>query len=223
MSIHEGELSMLRESLPEYVRLARVGIEFRKENGGALGYPSATLLLAVVDILGSHLRKREGLDPYTVTVDGEPQPIKKTAHHFRVLNSPYFGLSLSAAEIEKLYDLSRCPLTHNALLGLGVWLSVNESIPEGIAFRDGLTHVSLPDLLERCEQAVTRFLADAEKIVAESAGVDELQKESYSSANAEAIKRLKELAASSDLGTSAQVSGMGSSKPMTWEPTKKSR
>jgi hypothetical protein len=224
MALHDDELSMLKESLPEYLRLAQLGIEFKKDNGGALGYPSATLLFAVVDIIGSHLRKRQGIDPYTVTVDGGTQPIKKTAHHFRVLNSPYFDLTLSAAEIERLYDLSRCPLTHNALLGRGVRLSVNQSIPDGIEFRDGIANISLPDFLSRCEQAVERFLGDAEKIVAESAAVDELQKESYASVNAEAIKKLEELAASGNWGQSAQASAMGAAKRIgTWDPTKRPR
>jgi hypothetical protein len=212
MSLHEDELSMLRESLPEYVRLARVGIEFKKENGGALGYPAATLLLAVVDIIGSHLRKRHGLEPFMVTVDGGPQPIRKTGHHFRVLNSQYFGFEFSAAQIKTLYCLSRCPLTHNALLGLGIRLSINESIPDGIEFREDGAHISLPDFLKRCERAVDHFLADAETILRDSAAVDELQKGSHSKANAKALEKLKELAASGESMSSAQASAMGPPK-----------
>ena len=92
--IHENYLSMLKESLPEYVRLARIGITTKKdEEGGGLGYPSATLLLAVVDINGSHLRKRQGAEPYTVTVPGtaKPQAIKNEGDHFLALNSAYRG------------------------------------------------------------------------------------------------------------------------------------
>ncbi|HKQ58299.1 MAG TPA: hypothetical protein VJY35_10575 [Candidatus Eisenbacteria bacterium] len=224
MAIHDDELSMLRESLPEYVRLARLGIEFKKDNGGALGYPAATLLFAVVDTIGSHLRKRAGLEPYTVTVGGQQQPIKKTAHHFLVLNSPYFGMDLSATEIERLYDLSRCPLTHNALLGLGVRLTVEQAIPNVIEFREGIATISLPDFLKRCEQAIERFLAEAEKIVAESAAVDELRKESYARVNAEAIKKLEELARSGNWGQSAQASGMGRPNRIgTSDPTRRPR
>src|SRR6185369_2341974 len=109
MSIHDNYLSMLRESLPEYVRLARVGIAFEKDNGGVLGYPSATLLLAVVDIVGSHLRKRQGIEPHTVVVPGtaKPQAIKNKGDHFLALNSTYFGYAFTQEQIDKLYELSR--------------------------------------------------------------------------------------------------------------------
>jgi hypothetical protein len=212
--IHNDELSMLKESLPEYLRLARLGIEVKKDNGAVLGYPSATLLLAVVDIIGSHLRKRSGVAPYTVRVNGvpEPQPIEKPSHHFRALNSPYFAYAFSAAQIKALYELSRCALTHSALLGLGIQLSVSESIPEGIAFRADGAHISLPDFLERCERAVAQFLEDAPKLLPDSAGVEKVQGESNAHANAGLIKKLKEAGAFGESTQSASASGVGSSR-----------
>jgi hypothetical protein len=224
MAIHEDELSMLRESLPEYLRLARIGIETKKENGGVLGYPSATILFAVVDAIGSHLRKAEGVEVYTVTVEGKPRPISGTAHHFHALNSPYFGLDLKESEIERLYNLSRSPLTHNARLGFGVRLTVDRSIPEVFVFQDGVLTISLPDLLKRCEVAVEAFLADGEKVVAESASVEELRMKALAPSNAEAMKKLEELAASGGWGQSAQASAMDRpSAPRTWRGTNKPR
>src|SRR5262245_61958692 len=160
MSIHEDELSMLQESLPEFIRLARVGIDTKKENGGVLGYPSAALLLAIVDIIGSYLRKREGVKPCTVVVPGMPkqQAIKNKGHHFLALNSRYFEYTFTGEQIDKLYEMSRCPLTHSALLGIGIRLHVDEQIADGIEFRADGAHISLPDFLPRCERAVERFL-----------------------------------------------------------------
>jgi hypothetical protein len=206
--IHENYLSMLKESLPEYVRLARIGITTKKDadDDGVLGYPSATLLLAVVDIIGSHLRKRQGAEPYTVTVPGtaKPQAIKNTGDHFLALNSPYFEYAFTAEQIDKLYQLSRCPLTHTGLLGPGR-ISVNDPIPGGIDFRADGVHIYLPDFLRRCERAVERFLADAPKHVAESAAVADLEQKLRAAARADDTEKLKPWG---DLGQSAQASGM---------------
>jgi hypothetical protein len=209
VAIHDDELAMLTESLPEFVALARLGIDSKKAKGGALGYPTAALLLAVVEIIGSHLRKREGVEPYVVPVPGtaKPQSIKNKGDHFLALNSPYFGYTFPSEQIGKLYEMSRCPLTHSAILGIGIRLHVDEPIPGGITFRADGAHISLPDFLQRCECAVALFIADAPTLLPDSAAVAELARKSYSEANAEIIKELK--ANAGNWGQSVQASGMG--------------
>src|SRR5436309_3414795 len=116
MAIHEDYVSMVREALPEYLELARIGISHRKTNGGALGYPSAASLFALADAIGSFHR---GDPSFTVQVDGRALTINETSDHVLILNAPYFGLTLTEDELRAVYRLSRCPLAHNALLAAG--------------------------------------------------------------------------------------------------------
>jgi hypothetical protein len=59
MAPHSSLVSMLRESLPEYVAVARMAVETTKPGRTAssfYGYPAAALLFAVVDSIGSYYR-----------------------------------------------------------------------------------------------------------------------------------------------------------------------
>lgn len=174
MALHPNEVSMLRESLQEYVQLAGLGANFRKPDGGILGYPTATLLFSVIDSIGSfHM----GHSTFTVDVEGAARKITNTGDHFLILNSSYFGLGLTDAQVWDVYALSRCPLTHNALLGDGHYLIGGDVQGEPFRFEDGVVIVNVRALLARCDLAVQRFLADAPAIVPDSATVRQLRDE----------------------------------------------
>jgi len=173
MGIHDNEVSMLREAFPEYLELARMGISHRKPNGGALGYPSATCLFALIDAIGSYHR---GDPSFTVQIEGRPETIRRTGHHIRILNSRYFEFDLTLEQLEALYELSRSPLTHNASLGGGQWLWVGEPARPAIESKADGIHVYLPALLAACEKAVERFLAVADEVVPRSLAVENLRR-----------------------------------------------
>jgi hypothetical protein len=199
MAMHENELEMVRASLPEYIKLARVGVE-----QGGLGCPTATLLFSVVDAIGSYHRKRAG---FVVKVDGKDVEILKTDDHFRILNSQYFGrpngLDLNGEQINRVYLRARCPVTHNAAMGMGCLLAEGGTRDEAVFDEKGFTWIHLPTLLERCSAAVEAFLAEAQSIIPGSEAADRLKhgipeewKEAY-----EALSKL------GGMGTSVSVTG----------------
>ena len=60
MAIHPNTQSMLYESLPEMLLVAKYCIEFRKDTSiwpapGCYGYPAALILLSIVDSIGSYV------------------------------------------------------------------------------------------------------------------------------------------------------------------------
>ena len=77
---HEDSAQMVIEAVDEYLLMVEYGINFQKPDGGILGYPSALLLLSVIDILGSY--------------------VIETREHFQVLLQPCFGLSLNVHQIK---------------------------------------------------------------------------------------------------------------------------
>ncbi len=106
-------------ALRELLDSARENIE---RTGGTRGFPAALALFSVIDTIGSYHR---GDTSFTVLVDGQQHSIgaRRARDHTRILNSHYFGLTLSMAELKDLYSLARSPVTHNATLGPGLWLS----------------------------------------------------------------------------------------------------
>jgi len=171
VAIHDDAVSAVKEGLPEYLELARIGISHTKPGGGVLGLASATLLFAVVDAIGSYHR---GDPKYTVPMDGKQRTINSTSDHIFILNSPYFGLAFTEDELHAIYRLGRSPLTHNALLGAGQWLFVGEPEREAIESKDEGIHVYLPKFLSLCEEAAKKFLAVADAVVPNSKAVQEL-------------------------------------------------
>ena len=200
MAIHDNVVSMLREALPEYLTLARMGISHRKANGGALGYPSATSLFAVVDAIGSYHR---GDPKFTVQVDGKAVTIDRTGDHILILNSAYFGFDLTGDALREIYRLNRSPLTHNAVVGDGQRLWVGEPVRPAIESKADGIHVYLPGFLERCEKAVEQFLAVADTVVPKSLAVEELNAKAARSHDDE-VK-----AWPGGITATAQVTGMG--------------
>lgn len=68
MAYHADPTHMVVEAIDEYLLMAEYGMKYQKPGGGILGYPTAFLLLSVIDILGS----------YAVS----------TKEHFQVLRQP---------------------------------------------------------------------------------------------------------------------------------------
>jgi hypothetical protein len=90
----------LSSAIDEYLLMAEYGINFRKASGGILGYPTALLLLSVIDILGS----------YSVP----------TKEHFLVLRQPCFDLPLTVSQIKQIEHCYRNLLAHNGVIALGI-------------------------------------------------------------------------------------------------------
>jgi hypothetical protein len=198
---------MLRESLAEYLELARLGTEFKKKNGGALGYPSAVCLLSIVDTIGSYHRADAG---FTVMIEGKATPIATTSEHVFILNSPYFGCDLTMAALKEIYALMRSSLVHNAVLGRGLDLFVGEERTDLRVTADGV-EMYLPGFLARCSRACESFLAVADKVVPNSQAMTELAART----RVADVRRTAEtrVPASPWVGESAQASGMGRPEP----------
>lgn len=170
---------MLGESLPEYVHLAALGIGTVKENGGVLGFPSALLLMAVVDAIGAYHRGSE----LEIEVDGCRRRIRSTQDHFLILNSMHFRYGLTDQQIGRIYEVCRSPLTHLAVIGEDmVLVGAYQTPPPGswtgraIVFTGPRRFILfLPQLLQDCIEAVDQFLAGASEIVPASRAVAELR------------------------------------------------
>ena len=132
---HKTPKSMLLESLDELLFAADYCLKYRKEDkdlwphphaiGGAVGIPAAIMLFTVVDSLGSYYRKN-GKSPLIIPIDGISKSIETDGyHHFFILNSKYFGLSLTEKDIQNIYVMGRCKLMHNAILGKEITIRVS--------------------------------------------------------------------------------------------------
>jgi len=71
MTLHKSMSSMAAEVIEEYLRTAQFCLEFRKQDGGCLGYPATLLLLCVANALGSYLAGE------SVTIEGKPQLLRQ--------------------------------------------------------------------------------------------------------------------------------------------------
>jgi hypothetical protein len=170
MAIHDSTVSMLKESLREYVYVAALCINFRKDIEwgkeqihGCLGFPGVTLMFCVVDTIGSYHR---GQNTFTVQIDGIEQKISNNSfHHFFILNSDYYGQGLSEEIIKKLYENYRSLLVHNATLAKDHMLFMGK--PEDPPFRieNEKPHINVAAFLRVTESAVKKFLGQAEHIV----------------------------------------------------------
>ena len=111
MARHPNLISMLFESLPEMLLVAKYSIEFQKDTDiwpapGCYGYPAAILLLSIADSIGSYVEKGS------------------VENHFRVLNNEdYYGLKLSDKEIRMMFDY-RNLLAHNTVMSTNVGLNI---------------------------------------------------------------------------------------------------
>jgi hypothetical protein len=98
---------MVIEAIDECLLMAEHGINFAKPGGGILGYPSALLLLSVIDILGS----------YAVS----------SKEHFQVLQQTCFALPLTTQQIKHIEHWYRNLLAHNGFIALGALMRLDEN------------------------------------------------------------------------------------------------
>jgi predicted nucleotidyltransferase len=166
MAFHRNLVSLLGESLPEYVAVARLAIETPTATASSFhGFPAAALLFAVVDTLGSYYR---GNQNFSVTVDGAPRSIDGDGYkHFFILNSPYYDQTLTEREIKAIYDYFRNPLTHNGAIGPGVLLNKG-AVDDPVFYPDPkkvIECVNVVGLLAHTERAVAQFLQVADQVL----------------------------------------------------------
>lgn len=151
------------------MRTAEFCVAFRKDivwgqaqAGGSLGYPAVALMFCVADSIGSYHRGKPG---YTILVDGKPEAIKKTPHHFYIFNSDYYGLSLNASVIKKLYENYRCLLVHNSALAENYAMFMGDPAGEPFIRDSDKVHVNVPAFLRVTQSAVSKFLQVLDTIV----------------------------------------------------------
>lgn len=158
------------ESLDEILEAAKYCLDYKKiENkwepfntGGCLGFPGATLLLSLVDSMGSYHR---GNKNFQIEIDGNKKGVINAQgwEHFKILNSHYFGLHLSSAVIKQLYKNARDPLTHNSAIKGSIRMKpCRNSLSQGakaieVDEKTGVITIFLKEFWELCNNAVNQF------------------------------------------------------------------
>lgn len=181
MAIHSDTASMLQESLREYLYVADSCVRFQKDDswgsgqtGGRLGYPAAVMMFCIADTIGSFHR---GDKNFSVAVDGKLVTIQRQGfQHFYVLNSEYYGQSLSEAAINRLYANYRDLLVHNASLAPEHFLISNLSLPAAFAVVNGRLVVNIDGFLRISSGAVKLFLERVPTVVPGSSQEANIQK-----------------------------------------------
>jgi hypothetical protein len=116
MAIHQQPAGLSVEAIDEYIRASALCLDFRKPDGGCLGYPDTLLLFCVVDAIGRYL----ALEKMSNIPKREP---------FFVLNHSSFGLTLTPEQIKRLEWWYRNGLAHNAALPPGTGLTGEDGPP----------------------------------------------------------------------------------------------
>lgn len=160
MARHNSIESMLHESLPEMVEIARYSISARKPDvGGCYGFPAATLLLCVVDAIGSYVYDDS-----------------KVERHFDILIHPdFYGLELQKPLIASIYKKYRNLLTHNAALARNAGLAIGAPGMKPFEVEGEQLIINLVPFLAVSDWAVNRFLQRPD-IVARSRQVRNIMK-----------------------------------------------
>ncbi len=146
MAVHNDLQSMLTESLPEMLLVAKYCIEFHKDpelwgSPGCYGYPASLLLLSIVDSIGSHI--------YGGNAD----------KRFRILNDPkYFGLNLTPNEVSTIKEKYRDLLAHNSLLAANVELSSGNHSDPVLISMNGRYRLNIVPLYDACVKVVVSLL-----------------------------------------------------------------
>jgi hypothetical protein len=177
MAIHGSSHSLIKEAMIEYLAIAEHCIITAKPTGGCYGYPTALILFAIVDAIGSFYR---GNTSFTISVDGKKKTIKNTgSQHYFILNSDYYGQSLSDQDIKRLFNYYRCLLTHNASLAPNHSLVIGNPTDPPFRKRPGSNHIDIVNLrpfLDLTHIAVAKFLKVAPSLVPESKQGQEITK-----------------------------------------------
>jgi len=156
MAVHPDVRSLLRESIPQYLKIAEYCVL------NSFGYPAAVLLFGITDTIGSFYRNNNN---FTVNIDGKQRHIKKDGHqHFYILNSYYYGLNITENKIINIYNNFRSTLVHNASMAQKHFL-VSTSGDEPFPIINGDQCVNLIPLLGLSKCAVALFLARIDDIV----------------------------------------------------------
>jgi len=172
---------MLRESLREYLLVAEWCVRYQKDVswgadqvGGRLGYPAAVMLFCIADTIGSFHR---GDRHFTAPVGGRSLSIRRQgSQHFYVLNSDYYGQSLSEATIKRLYANFRDLLVHNAALAPEHALVSRPDLRAAFPIADDRQLVNIDGLLAITKPALARFLERVPTLVPASQQEDNIRK-----------------------------------------------
>lgn len=150
MAFHPNIPSMLGESLPEMLLVAKYCIEFRKDTKiwqatGCYGYPAALLLLTITDSIGSYIEKRS------------------VENHFTVLmNKSFYSIDITREETKVLYEY-RNRLSHNSVLDLDVQLSLGSFESKVLELTtDGKYQLNLIPFYTVTADALTKFIQNAD-------------------------------------------------------------
>lgn len=150
MAIHPDLQSMLYESIPEMLLVAKYCIETEKDitiwpAPGCYGYPAALILLSIADSIGSYVEQG------------------KVANHFRILNNrDFYGLDLSDEEVGIIYDKYRNLLVHNTVISTNVGLNIGSPSDSVLQKQDGRFLLNLVPLYNATRRAVNSFLNSPE-------------------------------------------------------------
>ncbi len=128
MAIHDNLSSLAQEAIEEYLTTTEFCLGHKKQDGGCLGYPSALLMLCLINAFGCFLRNE------SVVIDSRTQRITK-GEPFRVLNHQLFNCGLSNEQIKAVEHRYRNLLSHNAMLAPNSWL-VPGSGQRALSFSD---------------------------------------------------------------------------------------
>ena len=117
MAIHDNPASLTVEAIDEYLTIAGLCIDRKKNDGGIYGYPATLLLFCIVNAIGKS--QRSGNEP------------------FLVLNDAPFNCSLSKHQVKQLEERFRNLLTHNAMVMPGTFLNAEDGDDPFIFGRNG--------------------------------------------------------------------------------------
>ena len=163
MAIHLNTESMLHESLPEMLSVAKYCIEFRKNSSawpdsGCYGYPAALILLSVADSIGSYVERGN------------------VKNHFNILNNAeYYNLGLDDISLKVVHDYYRNPLAHNSALAPNIKLAIGKSNEKVIEKIDSKYHLKLVPLYKLSLVAVNKLLSDP-KIFEKNRTIQDIEK-----------------------------------------------
>ena len=149
MAVHRQLWSLAEEAIDEYLEAVKQCLDFRKPDGGCLGYPATRLLFCILDAFGAYL---SGDD---VIIEGTRQKISRT-HPFRVLNHSVLAFGLTHGQIRTLEDSCRNALAHEGLIRPGISLISQRAGPVFAFSKRGVT-VAVRELYIRVADSWTTF------------------------------------------------------------------
>jgi hypothetical protein len=143
---------MIKEALRESLEVAEYCIQFDKQRdsrwpgqSGCYGYPSAILLLCIVDSMGT-------------LIEGGGDDVGK---HFQILNNPeFYNLQFTGKELKLLEKEYRNKLTHNAYMRPGIMLNIGKKSDPVLCKMGRYQCLNLVPFLEVTRKSVHKVLAE---------------------------------------------------------------